>query len=205
VLAAQTPPEAIAEQVFEIVGQFNRAAALIVSPEEREQVARLNLMSGQRAIDSTAYASALRYLAAGAALLPPDAFERRHELAFRLELHRAECEFLTGDIAAAENRLNLLSARPTSLIDLAALTCLKVDLLARTGTPPSRHASTISAMPPSVVGAPDERRSREYERLWRNSGSIDRVSCRFAPDDGPRGARHDGRPHRCCATSRLYG
>ena len=70
-LAAQTPPEAIAEHVFEIVGQLNRGAALIGSPEEREQLAELNLMAGQRAIASTAYASALTYLAAGARAVAP--------------------------------------------------------------------------------------------------------------------------------------
>ncbi len=174
-LAAQTPPEAIAEHVFEIVGQLNRGAALIDSPEEREQVAELNLMAGQRAIASTAYASALMYLAAGAALLPPDAFERRHELAFRLELHRAECEFLTGDIAAAENRLSLLSARPTGLIDLAAMTCLRVDLLTTLGRSDSaveaclnylRHAGIPWSAHPT-----NEEVQREYERLWRQVGS----------------------------------
>ncbi len=174
-LAAQTSPEAIAEHVFEIVGQLNRGAALIDSPEEREQVAELNLMAGQRAIASTAYASALMYLAAGAALLPPDAFERRHELAFRLELHRAECEFLTGDVAAAENRLNLLSARPTGLVDLAAMTCLRVDLLTTLGRSDSavdaclnylRHAGIPWSAHPT-----NEEVQREYEHLWGQVGS----------------------------------
>ena len=60
---------------------------------------------------STAYASALTYLAAGAALLPEDAWERRRELTFALELHRAECEFLTGALAEAEARLAELASR----------------------------------------------------------------------------------------------
>ena len=38
-----------------------------------------------------------------------DCWERRHELIFALELHRAECEFLTGELAAAETRLAVLS------------------------------------------------------------------------------------------------
>jgi len=174
-LAAQTPPKAIAEHVFEIVGQLNRGAALIDSPEEREQVAELNLMAGQRAIASTAYASALMYLAAGAALLPPDAFERRHELAFKLELHRAECEFLTGDMAAAENRLNLLSARPTGHIDLAAMTCLRVDLLTTLGRSDSAVEACLNYL--CHTGIPwsahptNEEVQREYERLWRQVGS----------------------------------
>jgi hypothetical protein len=107
-LAAHTPPEKREEAIFEIVNQLNRGAALITAREEREQVAELNLIAGKRAKASTAYASALTYLIAGAALLAED-WERRHELIFALELHRAECEFLTGELAAAEERLAALS------------------------------------------------------------------------------------------------
>ena len=84
---------------------------MITSRDEREQLAELNLIAGKRAKASTAYASALTYLTAGAALLPEDCWERRHELTFALELHRAECEFLTGALAAAEERLTALSTR----------------------------------------------------------------------------------------------
>ena len=58
--------------------------------------------------------SALIYLTAGAALLPADAWKRRHDLAFALELNRAECEFLTGALAEAEARLAELADRAGS-------------------------------------------------------------------------------------------
>src|SRR6202040_1841302 len=64
-LAAHTPPEKREEAIFEIVNQVNRATALITSPDEREQVAELNLIAGECAKTSTAYASALNYLNAG--------------------------------------------------------------------------------------------------------------------------------------------
>ena len=132
-LAARTPPEAVEENVFEIVSQLNRGAALIASGEERERVAELNLIAGRRAKASTAYASALTYLTAGAALLPADRWERRHELAFALELNRAECEFLTGALAEAEARLAELASRAVSLPDLATVTRLRVDLFMTLG------------------------------------------------------------------------
>ena len=40
------------------------------------------------------------------ALVADDGWQRRHDLVFELELHRAECEFLTGDMAAAEQHLS---------------------------------------------------------------------------------------------------
>ena len=128
-LVARTPPQSREEVIFEIVNQFNRGAALITAREEREQLAELNLLAGKRAKASTAYASALTYLTAGAALLPDGSSARRAELTFALELHRAECEFLTGTSAVAEARLAELARHATNLPDLAAVTQLRVELL----------------------------------------------------------------------------
>ncbi len=71
-LTAHTPAEKREDAIFEIVNQLNRGAALVTSRDEREQLAELNLLAGQRAKAATAYASALTYLTAGAALLPED-------------------------------------------------------------------------------------------------------------------------------------
>src|SRR6266702_3893175 len=54
-LAARTPPEHLEENIFDIVNQFDRCAALISTEREREQVATFNLMAGKRAKAATAY------------------------------------------------------------------------------------------------------------------------------------------------------
>jgi predicted ATPase len=92
-LAAQTPRKKREEAIFEIVNQLNRSGSLVTSQDEREQLAEFNLLAGKRAKVSTAYASALNYLSAGAGLSREDWWERRRELIFALEVNRAECEF----------------------------------------------------------------------------------------------------------------
>ena len=124
-LAAQATPAEIEKKVFEIVNQLDRGASLIQSPEERRQVADLNLLAGKRARTATAYASALAYFAAGRALLDDDCWERQYSLAFDLELHLAECEFLTGELASAEKRLSALLARAATVVHRAAVTHLR--------------------------------------------------------------------------------
>ena len=114
------------DEIFEIVNQLNRAAALIDTPDERAQAAAFNLLAGERAKTAMANASALRYLVAGCALLPDDHWEHHFRLTFDLELRRAECEFLTGDLAAAEERLSSLSDRAAGLVDQAAVTRLRL-------------------------------------------------------------------------------
>jgi predicted ATPase/signal transduction histidine kinase/ActR/RegA family two-component response regulator len=128
VLAGQTPSEKLGDSIFEIVNQLNRGAKLISAREERERVSGLNLIAGERAKTSTAYASALTYFVAGVTLLPHDAWEQLYPLTFTLEFHRAECEFLIGQVTAAEQRLAVLAARAATLIDNAAVACLRLEL-----------------------------------------------------------------------------
>src|SRR5207245_1418370 len=136
-LAAHTPPEKREEPIFELVNQLNRGAALITEQEERERLAELNLMAGTRSKTATAYASALTYLLAGAALLAEDCWERQHALAFSLEFHRAECEFLTGALAAAEERWTALATRAATPVEYATVSCLRIDVLTRLVPPAS--------------------------------------------------------------------
>jgi PAS domain S-box-containing protein len=115
-LMAHTPPEKRDEAIFEIVNQFNRGAPLITSQDERERLAELNLAAGNRAKASSAYSSALTYLTAGAALLSEDAWERRQELAFALELQSADCEICVGALQAAQGRLRALASHAASTV-----------------------------------------------------------------------------------------
>ena len=52
----------------------------------------------------------------------------QYELTFSLWLERAECEFLTGELAAAEERLSVLSTRARTIVDCAAVTCVRLNL-----------------------------------------------------------------------------
>jgi PAS domain S-box-containing protein len=174
VLVAQTPPEQRQESIFEIVNQLNRGAALITSREEREQLAELNLIAGQRAKASTAYSSALTYLLAGTALLAEDSWECQHELAFSLEINRAECEFLTGALADAEQRLAALSTAATSTVERAGVACLRVDLYVTldqssaavaVGLDYLRHLGIEWSPHPT-----EQEVRREYERIWSTLG-----------------------------------
>nr|WP_233287105.1 AAA family ATPase [Bradyrhizobium oropedii] len=174
-LLAQTPSERRDETIFEIVNQLNRGAPLITSPEEREQLAELNLTAGKRAKASSAYASALTYLVAGAALLPKDAWERRQELAFELELYSADCELCAGALQAAEKRLAALAARAGGAVQQCIVAQRRVDLYVGLGA--GERAVGVALESLRHVGIdwsahPTEAEARrEYERIWSLLGN----------------------------------
>ena len=174
-LAASVQPAESEEKIFEIVNQFNRGSELLASAEEREWVAELNLIAGRRAKLSTAYASALNYLAAGRALLTDEAWRQKPELVFGIEYLMAECELLTASMVVAEKRLAMLAERANTDHDIAAVTGLRLRLfttvdqsdravevfleyLRRGGTNWSAHPTGDEVL-------------REYNQIWSQLGS----------------------------------
>jgi PAS domain S-box-containing protein len=173
-LAAHTPPEKREEAIFDIVNQLNRGTNLITSAEEREQLAEFNLLAGQRAKASTAYVSAETYFTAGVALMPEDRWQRRHELAFALKLSLAECEFLTGMLAEAEQHLETLSTHTTDVVEQATVARLRVELYVAfdrsdravdVGLEFLRHLGIEWTPHPTA-----EEARREYQRIWSTLG-----------------------------------
>jgi len=174
-LAAHTPPAKREEAIFEIVNQLNRGSHLIVSVEERERVADLNLIAGKRAKSATAYDAALKYLRAGSALMTEETWQRNYELVFSIEQLTAECEMLTAEMVVAEDRMLRLSQRARNRHDFCVMTRFRLTLytnwdksdrgldvflewLRRDGTDWPRHPTREDAM-------------REYARIWTLLGS----------------------------------
>jgi len=174
-LAAHTLSEKQEEAIFEIVNQLNRAVDLINSREEREHLAELNLIAGKRAQAASAHASGLSYFVAAAALLTDDCWQRRHELAFEVEINRAKCEYLTGQLAAAEVRLSSLSRRAGDMVEQAAVTCLRMEVLVALDQ--SSRAVDVSIDYLGHVGITwsphpsEEEARREYQRVRSELGN----------------------------------
>jgi PAS domain S-box-containing protein len=173
-LASRAAPGELEEAIFDFVNHLNRGAERITTRKEREQVAELNLMAGKRAKNASAYSSALKYLTAGTDLMAEDCWERLYDLAFALELHRAECEFLIGDLAAAEERLLRLSRRTRSLADETAVACLRMDLYTLLIHNDSAVAVCLEYLRRvGIEWSPHPRNEdvwQEYERIWRQLG-----------------------------------
>jgi predicted ATPase/two-component sensor histidine kinase len=127
-LLARTRAEDLEDEVFRIVNQFDRALSMVEAPVERQHVAELNLIAGRRARTSTAYASARAYLEAGCALLAGHGWSQCRDLTFALERELGDCEFLTGDLAAADQRLTALAGRASTQIERAAVIWSRVTL-----------------------------------------------------------------------------
>lgn len=133
-----------ADAVFDIASHFLQAASMIESRAERRQVAALFGLAGDKARAASAHASALAYFMAGDDLLagmPDDGIDaidgiegsagNGEPLArqrFQLAWKRAECEFLTGQLQVADDRLAAIANTTEALPERAAIAGLRVTL-----------------------------------------------------------------------------
>ncbi|SDR20889.1 Predicted ATPase [Paraburkholderia fungorum] len=120
-MIARIADEQSVEDVFDIVSQINFGIGDVAPGDERRRFAQLNVMAGRRAKAATAYASALTYFVAAAALLST---EPEDESTHWVEFYLADCECLLGMLGSAEERLLRLGAREISMALRAELTRL---------------------------------------------------------------------------------
>jgi len=101
-LLQNTAPPSLSEEIFEIVDHLNLGVELVTSQQERDEIAKLNLMAGQKAKAATAYGAAVGYLNAGLKLLSADSWQSSYDLTLRLYEEAAEAAYLNGDFEQME-------------------------------------------------------------------------------------------------------
>ncbi len=164
----------LADQIFDIVNQFNRAAALICDADEIERAADLNLLAGRKARASTAYASACRYLSTGMSMLGPSGWGTCYDLAFNLALEHAECRFLSGQFDHAERLITGLLRKAASNVGRAAVYRLKIELHSVKSEHPQAVDSALQCLRLFGIDMPacpsQEEVYAEHEEIWHNLG-----------------------------------
>ncbi len=116
-LLEKTSAEFWEDDIFEIVNQFNKALALITVQQERYELAKMNLLAGQKAISSTAYQETLKYLTTGRQLLSSDSWEQEYQLSLGLNETLAEVIYLTGDFQASEEFIEVVLAQAKTVLE----------------------------------------------------------------------------------------
>ncbi|MBW4682783.1 MAG: AAA family ATPase [Microcoleus vaginatus WJT46-NPBG5] len=116
-LLRNTNSEQQKENVFALVNQLNLGADLITDGLEKDELARLNLIAGQKAKVAAAYEPAVRYLNVGLALLPADNWQHQYELTLSLHVEAAEAEYLNTNFERAATLAEIVLQQAVTLLD----------------------------------------------------------------------------------------
>ncbi|MBD2249580.1 serine/threonine protein kinase, partial [Nostoc sp. FACHB-888] len=116
-LLEKTSPEQRFDRLFTIVDHLDQGTELVTAQPERTEIARLNLMAGQKAKSATAYEAAFKYFTTGLQLLDTESWLTEYDLTLALYSEAAEAAYLQGCFDEMEQLVEVVLARAKTVVD----------------------------------------------------------------------------------------
>jgi predicted ATPase/signal transduction histidine kinase/GAF domain-containing protein/tRNA A-37 threonylcarbamoyl transferase component Bud32 len=95
-LLEKISPHQRTERLFEIVDHLNYGTGLIFNQAERDEIAKINLQAGQKALAATAYEAAFKHFKIGLNLLNVESWQHKYDLTLALHSEATEAAYLSG-------------------------------------------------------------------------------------------------------------
>jgi PAS domain S-box-containing protein len=116
-LLQNTQPEFLLEEIFQIIDHLNLGVELVTHQQERDKIAKLNLMAGEKAKAATAYDAAVEYFNAGIKLLSAQSWQNEYDLTLALYEEAAAAAYLNGDFIAMEQLAEVVLNHAKTTLD----------------------------------------------------------------------------------------
>ncbi|MBU1171491.1 MAG: AAA family ATPase [Proteobacteria bacterium] len=118
ILAENMDGDEPGEKIFDVVNHLNQGIELICEQEEVINLARLNLLAGQKAIHSAAYIPACDYLEAGMGLMGEKGWETNYHLTLSLYNEAVESFYLSVNYPESEALFKAIIAHAQNAQDM---------------------------------------------------------------------------------------
>ena len=115
------------ENTFKIVDHLNLAEQLISEQAERDKIARLNLLAGQKAKAANAYEAALKYFKLGQKLLVDESWQTNYDLTLTLYSEAVEVAYLGGNFEQMEYFAFIVLQQARTLLDKVKVYQVKLE------------------------------------------------------------------------------
>jgi len=116
-LLEKTSPERLSKRLFEIIDHLNHGIDLVTAQPERHEIARLNLIAGQKAKAALAHNIAKNYLATGREWLAASSWQINYDLTLNLYLETTEVAYLCGDFEQVEYWVAIVLQEARTVLD----------------------------------------------------------------------------------------
>lgn len=179
-LLQKISPESREDRIFELVNQLNYGTALIAQPSQRDELAQLNLLAGQKAIAATAHAAALNYATIGIGLLAPDCWDDRYPLALQLHEIAAEAAYLTGDLSQMDHWIEIVMRQSQTILDRIEVIEVKLQSYAAQNQHLEAITLALDTLEQLGVSLP---KSPTHEAMQQEFNHIYDVVSRYSPEE----------------------
>ena len=116
-LLENTLPDELEDRIFEIVEHLNLGIELVSTQHEKDEIAKLNLIAGQKAKAATAYEAAVVQFRFALKILTEDSWVSDYELTFLLYVEAAETEYLNTNFEQAAILAEVVLHQAKSFLD----------------------------------------------------------------------------------------
>jgi diguanylate cyclase (GGDEF)-like protein len=163
-LLQNTSSENQSEYIFETVNALNLGISLITEVEERNELAKLNLATGQKAKFATAYAAALEYFKTGVNLLSINSWQNQYELTLLLYQESAEASFLNSQWNELDRLSKTILTKARTQLDTIKTYDIKILALIGQNRLLEAIALGLSVLKPLGIHFPDQPQPSDVEQ-----------------------------------------
>ncbi|MDF5708334.1 MAG: AAA family ATPase [Nostoc sp. S4] len=122
------------DRLFEIVDHLNHGIELITNQVERDEIAKLNLIAGQKAKGAIAYGTAQNYLVMGRAWLA-SSWQTNYDLVLELYTETTEVAYLCGEFENVEHWAEAVLQKAKTVLDSVKVYEVKIQAYIAQGQP----------------------------------------------------------------------
>jgi predicted ATPase/signal transduction histidine kinase len=127
-LLSSATPEEREDKIFDIVNQLNIGKNLITQQTERDEIAKLNLIAGEKAKAATAYIAAVEYLEIARELLEFNSWHTQYDLTLAVYETSAEVAYLNGDFEQMDKLGLILLSKAKTLLEQVKVAEIKIQM-----------------------------------------------------------------------------
>jgi PAS domain S-box-containing protein len=125
-LLEKTLPERLSERLFEIVDHLNHGVERVSDLAQRNEIAKLNLLAGQKAKAAIAYGVSKKYLTTARVWLAASSWQTNYDLTLELYLETTEVAYLCGEFEQVEHWAAIVLQQAKTVLDTVKVYEIKI-------------------------------------------------------------------------------
>ncbi|MBD2248691.1 serine/threonine-protein kinase PknK, partial [Nostoc sp. FACHB-888] len=173
-LLEKTLSKRLSERLFEIVEHLNHAIELVTDQAERHEIAKLNLIAGQKAKAAIAYSMTQNYLAAGRAWLVVSSWKTDYDLTLDLYLETTEVAYLCGDFEQVESWVAIVLQEAKTVLDIVNFYDVKIQTDTAQGQPLKAINTALQVLQQLGISFPEKPSQSDIQL------ELDTITSRFS-------------------------
>lgn len=145
-LLKNTQANQLEEHLFDIVEHLNIGFELVDNQAEINEIARLNLVAGQKAKAATAYGAAVKYLDMGRQFLAEDSWKTEYDLTLNLYTEAVEATFLNTNFEQTHILSENVLQQANTVLDKAKVYEIKIQYYVAQNQMQAAMATVLEAL-----------------------------------------------------------